>query len=92
MVDVVTAIYEMLGRATEPQVDERSAKDHVEKIFHLIDTNQDGAITIEELAQWVSRDDTIVQSLSMMDTVLYTRREHGATSNPPTTRPSLSQP
>ncbi|XP_037790080.1 Kv channel-interacting protein 4-like [Penaeus monodon] len=89
MVDVVSAIYEMMGRSTEPQVEESSAKEHVEKIFHLIDANQDGAITIEELAQWVSRDDTIIQSLSMMDTVLYTRRD--AASSPPT-RPSQSQP
>ncbi|XP_069986358.1 Kv channel-interacting protein 4-like isoform X4 [Penaeus vannamei] len=92
MVDVVTAIYEMMGRSTEPQVEETSAKEHVEKIFHLIDTNQDGAITIEELAEWVSRDDTIIQSLSMMDTVLFTRRDRGADGAPPPTRPSLSQP
>ncbi|XP_047483450.1 neuronal calcium sensor 1-like [Penaeus chinensis] len=92
MVDVVTAIYEMMGRSTEPQVEETSAKEHVEKIFHLIDTNQDGAITIEELAEWVSRDDTIIQSLSMMDTVLYTHRDRGADGAPPPTRPSLSQP
>ncbi|XP_071522530.1 Kv channel-interacting protein 4-like isoform X2 [Panulirus ornatus] len=92
MVDVVTAIYEMLGRSTEPQVDDSSAKDHVEKIFHLIDTNHDGAITIEELAEWVSRDETFVQSLAMMDTVLYTRRDHGDPTHPPPTRPSLSQP
>ncbi|XP_042232970.1 neuronal calcium sensor 1-like isoform X1 [Homarus americanus] len=89
MVDVVTAIYEMLGRSTEPQVEDNSAKDHVDKIFHLIDINQDGAITIEELAEWVSRDETIVQSLAMMDTVLYTRRDP---AHPPPTRPSLSQP
>ncbi|ROT84784.1 putative Kv channel-interacting protein [Penaeus vannamei] len=91
MVDVVTAIYEMMGRSTEPQ-EERRPPRSTEKIFHLIDTNQDGAITIEELAEWVSRDDTIIQSLSMMDTVLFTRRDRGADGAPPPTRPSLSQP
>lgn len=35
MVDVVTSIYEMLGRATHPLVDDTSAKEHVEKIFHV---------------------------------------------------------
>jgi len=35
MLDVVTSIYEMLGRSTEPVVDEHSAKEHVEKIFHV---------------------------------------------------------
>ena len=35
MLDVVTSIYEMLGRNTEPQVEENSAKEHVERIFHV---------------------------------------------------------
>lgn len=35
MVDVVSSIYEMLGRATHPLVDDSSAKEHVEKIFHV---------------------------------------------------------
>lgn len=35
MLDVVTSIYEMLGRYTEPQVEENSAKEHVEKLFHV---------------------------------------------------------
>lgn len=35
MLEVVTSIYEMLGRSTEPQVEEHSAKEHVEKIFHV---------------------------------------------------------
>jgi Ca2+-binding EF-hand superfamily protein len=35
MLDVVTSIYEMLGRSTEPIVEENSAKEHVEKIFHV---------------------------------------------------------
>lgn len=35
MVDVVRSIYEMLGRATQPLVQDSSAKEHVEKIFHV---------------------------------------------------------
>lgn len=35
MVDVATSIYEMLGKATHPQVEDTSAKEHVEKIFHV---------------------------------------------------------
>ncbi|XP_045587645.1 Kv channel-interacting protein 4 [Procambarus clarkii] len=92
MVDVVTAIYQMMGRATEPLVEDTCAKDHVEKIFHLIDTNHDGAITIEELAKWVSRDETIIQSLAMMDTVLYTRPDPHDPAHPPPTRQSLGRP
>ncbi|XP_076262304.1 Kv channel-interacting protein 4-like isoform X4 [Rhynchophorus ferrugineus] len=70
MIDVVTSIYEMLGRATQPAVEDNSAKDHVERIFHLIDTNKDGVITIEELINWVSRDERFLKSLETLDTVL----------------------
>ncbi|XP_071448324.1 Kv channel-interacting protein 4-like isoform X3 [Hetaerina americana] len=35
MLDVVSSIYEMLGRSTDPVVEEGSAREHVEKIFHL---------------------------------------------------------
>jgi len=70
MLDVVTSIYEMLGRNTTPQVEENSAKEHVERIFHQIDMNQDGVVTIDELVEWCSRDERILQSLEMLDTVL----------------------
>ncbi|XP_033610519.1 Kv channel-interacting protein 2 isoform X2 [Cryptotermes secundus] len=70
MLDVVTSIYEMLGRSTEPVVEEHSAKEHVEKIFHQIDTNKDGVVTIDELVEWCSRDEQILQSLETLDTVL----------------------
>ena len=33
MLDIVGAIYEMMGRFTHPVVDEYSAREHVEKVF-----------------------------------------------------------
>lgn len=35
MQDVVHSIYSMLGRHTNPHVDDQSAKDHVDRIFHV---------------------------------------------------------
>lgn len=35
MLDIVSAIYEMMGRYTEPVVDETSAKEHVERVFQV---------------------------------------------------------
>lgn len=35
MLEVVSSIYDMLGRNTTPMVEETSAKDHVERIFHV---------------------------------------------------------
>lgn len=35
MLDIVTAIYEMMGRYTEPAIDENTAKEHVERVFQV---------------------------------------------------------
>ena len=35
MVDIVAAIYEMMGKCTEPSLDNQSAIDHVEQIFKV---------------------------------------------------------
>nr|CAD7442657.1 unnamed protein product [Timema bartmani] len=35
-----------------------------------IDTNKDGVVTIDELVEWCSRDEQILQSLETLDTVL----------------------
>ncbi|CAL4214834.1 unnamed protein product, partial [Meganyctiphanes norvegica] len=91
MVEVVDAIYQMLGRQTEPQVPANAASEHVERIFHLIDSNKDGAITMEELGNWVARDDTFIESLGMFDTVLYTSKEVSSTQPPPSRMSTISQ-
>ncbi|XP_046623464.1 Kv channel-interacting protein 1-like isoform X1 [Neodiprion virginianus] len=72
MLDVVGSIYEMLGRYTQPQCAEPqlAAREHVERIFHLMDTNKDGVVTIEELVQWCSKDEQLLRSLDTLDTVL----------------------
>ncbi|XP_043270934.1 Kv channel-interacting protein 2-like isoform X2 [Venturia canescens] len=72
MLDVVGSIYEMLGRYTQPQILEpgTAAREHVDRIFHLIDANKDGVVTIEELVQWCSKDEQLLRSLGTLDTVL----------------------
>ncbi|XP_033207556.1 Kv channel-interacting protein 2-like isoform X2 [Belonocnema kinseyi] len=72
MLDVVGSIYDMLGRYTQPQIAETktAAREHVNRIFHQMDANQDGFVTIEELVQWCSKDEHLLQSLDTLDTVL----------------------
>ncbi|XP_050544618.1 Kv channel-interacting protein 1-like isoform X1 [Daktulosphaira vitifoliae] len=70
MQDVVHSIYSMLGRHTNPQTDDQTAKDHVDRIFHLMDKNNDGNVTLDEMVAWCSRDEGILQSLDTLDTVL----------------------
>lgn len=39
--------------------------------LQLIDRNNDGVVTIEELVDWCSRDEQILKSLETLDTVLW---------------------
>ena len=48
MLDVVTSIYDMMGRFASPCIDEYTAKDHVEMVFQRMDANKDGVISVEE--------------------------------------------
>ncbi|XP_028165438.1 neuronal calcium sensor 1-like [Ostrinia furnacalis] len=70
MLAVVTAVYELLGRAARPPVHAHAAKDHVDRIFHLMDTNADGVVTMDELARWCARDPALLHSFDALDTVL----------------------
>ncbi|XP_058807243.1 Kv channel-interacting protein 1-like isoform X2 [Phymastichus coffea] len=72
MIDVVGSIYEMLGRYTTPHIAEpqQAAREHVDRIFHLIDANKDGFVTIDELVQWCSKDEHLLRSFDTLDTVL----------------------
>lgn len=70
MLAVVRAVYELLGRAAAPPVHTAAPEEHVDRIFHLMDTNCDGAVTPDELARWCSRDPALLSSLDTLDTVL----------------------
>ncbi|XP_076436128.1 Kv channel-interacting protein 4-like isoform X3 [Babylonia areolata] len=70
MLDIVTAIYEMMGRYTEPSIDENTAKEHVERVFQKMDLNRDGVISVEEFMDTCRRDEIISKGMALFDTVL----------------------
>ncbi|XP_073966209.1 Kv channel-interacting protein 4-like isoform X2 [Choristoneura fumiferana] len=70
MIKVVQAIYELVGGGALPPPHPAAAQDHVDRIFHLIDTNADGVVTPDELARWCARDPALRRSLNTLDTVL----------------------
>ena len=35
MLDIISAIYDMMGRFSEPAIDEHTAKDHVDRVFEV---------------------------------------------------------
>ncbi|GIY00377.1 kv channel-interacting protein 4 [Caerostris extrusa] len=57
MLNIVSAIYDMLGHYTDPAVTEHSAREHVERIFHQIDSNKDGVVTMDEFMEWCQKDE-----------------------------------
>ncbi|XP_076460643.1 Kv channel-interacting protein 4-like isoform X1 [Babylonia areolata] len=70
MLDIVTAIYEMMGRYTEPSIDENTAKEHVDRVFQKMDLNRDGVISVEEFMDTCRRDEIISKGMALFDTVL----------------------
>ncbi|XP_064630263.1 Kv channel-interacting protein 1-like isoform X3 [Lineus longissimus] len=84
MLDIVSAIYDMMGRFAEPCVDETTARDHVDRVFQKMDLNQDGVISMDEfmdtcrrnilenekINQEANPDKSITESMAMFDTVL----------------------
>lgn len=67
MTDIVTAIYELMGKFTEPCVDESTVRDKVDRIFQKMDQNRDGVVTLEEFLDCCTRDEDISQSMAVFD-------------------------
>lgn len=70
MLDIVSAIYEMMGKFAEPCIDEHTAKEHVERVFQKMDLNGDGVISVEEFMDTCRQDEVISKSMAVFDTVL----------------------
>lgn len=70
MLDIVSAMYDMMGKFADPVIDEHTAKDHVERVFEKMDLNRDGVISIEEFMDTCRKDENVSKSMTMFDTVL----------------------
>ncbi|KDR10791.1 Kv channel-interacting protein 1-like [Zootermopsis nevadensis] len=67
MTDIVTAVYELMGKFTEPCVDETTVRDKVDCIFQKMDQNRDGIVTLEEFLDCCMSDEDIAQSMAVFD-------------------------
>ncbi|KAH7981560.1 hypothetical protein HPB49_025409 [Dermacentor silvarum] len=45
---IVKAVYDLMGKAVEPMVEENTTREHVERVFQKLDLNKDGVVTIDE--------------------------------------------
>lgn len=62
MLEVVTAIYKMVGDTVQLPEDEATPEQRVNKIFASVDTDNDGYLTMDEFLD-IARKDKTIQSL-----------------------------
>ncbi|KAH8421296.1 hypothetical protein KR009_000367 [Drosophila setifemur] len=80
MTDIVTAIYELMGRLPDDCPEEEKIKGKVEHIFQKMDINRDGVVTLEEFLEACRNDDAISRSMSY--TVRRRRRSRSQQQQP----------
>ncbi|KOB75901.1 Uncharacterized protein OBRU01_05739, partial [Operophtera brumata] len=67
MTEIVNAIYDLMGRIVDPNVDDEIVRDKVEKLFQKMDLNRDGVLTIDEFLDCCLRDEALIRSMGVFD-------------------------
>ncbi|KAG8128751.1 hypothetical protein E2320_015548 [Naja naja] len=70
MMDIVKAIYDMMGKYTYPVLKEDAPRQHVEVFFQKMDKNKDGIVTLDEFIESCQEDDNIMRSLQLFENVM----------------------
>ncbi|XP_018565548.1 Kv channel-interacting protein 4-like [Anoplophora glabripennis] len=67
MTDIVSAIYDLMGKLSEPCIDEDTVKEKVDRIFQKMDKNRDGVVTLDEFLECCRKDEGISTSMAVFD-------------------------
>ncbi|XP_059551346.1 Kv channel-interacting protein 1 isoform X2 [Myotis daubentonii] len=70
MMDIVKAIYDMMGKYTHPVLREDTPRQHVDVFFQKMDKNKDGIVTLDEFLESCQEDDNIMRSLQLFQNVM----------------------
>ncbi|XP_032922668.1 Kv channel-interacting protein 2 isoform X2 [Catharus ustulatus] len=70
MLDIMKSIYDMMGKYTYPAMREDAPREHVENFFQKMDRNKDGVVTIEEFLESCQKDENIMRSMQLFDSVI----------------------
>ncbi|XP_068452364.1 calsenilin isoform X3 [Clinocottus analis] len=70
MLEIMTSIYDMMGRYTYPCVRDEAPSEHVDKFFQKMDKNRDGVVTIEEFIETCQKDENIMNSMQLFENVI----------------------
>ncbi|MCJ1357535.1 MAG: Neuronal calcium sensor 1 [Icmadophila ericetorum] len=67
MLAIVEAIYKMVGSAVKLPAEEDTPEKRVNKIFRMMDKDENGSLDMEEFKEGSKRDETIISALSLYD-------------------------
>ncbi|KFG87936.1 calcium sensor NCS-1 [Metarhizium anisopliae] len=67
MLQIVEAIYKMVGSMVKLPEDEDTPEKRVRKIFRMMDKDENGSLDMQEFKEGSKRDETIVSALSLYD-------------------------
>ncbi|XP_072857188.1 Kv channel-interacting protein 4 isoform X1 [Pogona vitticeps] len=70
MLDIMKAIYDMMGKCTYPVLKEDAPRQHVETFFQKMDKNKDGVVTIDEFIESCQKDENIMRSMHLFENVI----------------------
>ncbi|XP_043843833.1 Kv channel-interacting protein 1 isoform X1 [Dromiciops gliroides] len=70
MIDIVKAIYDMMGKYTYPVLKDDTPRQHVDVFFQKMDKNKDGVVTLDEFLESCQEDDNIMRSLQLFENVM----------------------
>lgn len=70
MLDIMKAIYDMMGKCTYPMLKEDTPRAHVEVFFQKMDKNKDGVVTIDEFIDCCQNDENIMRSMQLFENVI----------------------
>ncbi|XP_046431009.1 Kv channel-interacting protein 1-like isoform X1 [Neodiprion fabricii] len=68
MTDIVTAVYDLMGKFADPNLDHEGIRDKVDRMFQKMDGNRDGVVTLNEFLDACREDPDISASMAALDT------------------------
>ncbi|XP_067138687.1 A-type potassium channel modulatory protein KCNIP1-like isoform X1 [Centruroides vittatus] len=70
MAHIIESIHNLMGEYAAPSIDGESTRSHAERVFQKLDLNKDGVVTRDMFVETCLKDDNILKSLQLLDTVL----------------------